>query len=270
MSKKPILMILGIFILFSMFSMISAQPPFQQSIALEGLEIEYPKFEYLEIGQAFEVNSHVFNKSNGVFIDNSTTRCFFHGYYRNGTHLVKTEMNFEPPFDWYLDIPAEVFTGGKGSWIIQCNSTEAGGLGGFASGPVTITPTGFEFTVSEAILYGFVLLLIGMFLFFAISGIRKAESGTWLIFYICLTYIILYALMGIVYLLASNYLWVVPIIGNILYIVWLIMGYGFLPFVIVLSLYILGQEARAALEQNYMDQGYTRDEARELSRKNKR
>lgn len=256
--------------LFSMFSLVSAQPPFQEFSGPEGLELEFQKFEYFQIGEPFTVHAHVFNLSNGAFMDNTTTRCWLHAYYKNGSHAIVSEMVWDPPFDWALEIPATAFTGGKGSWIMQCNSTDGGGIGGFAAGPLVVTPTGFEPMVADAILYGFIILLIGVFLIFVISGIKKAVNGSWQIFYICLTYVVTYALVGIVYLIAHNYLWVVPIIGNIFYIIWFAMAIGFLPFVIVISLYILGKEAKAALEQNYMNQGYSPEEARELSKKNKR
>jgi len=269
MKKKLYLSVLGMFLFLSMFSLVAAQPPFQQTtIVTTGIQVEFPKFEYLQIGESFQLNVHPFNASNGLLLDNTTTDCNIHAYYKNGTHAVDANMNYDSEdMDFYVTLPAELFTGGKGSYIIYCNASN---IGGFASGPVVISPTGFEFTVSEAVLYGFVLLLLAMFLFFAVSGVKKAASGAWTIFYICLTYVMLYALVGIIYLLASNYLWIVPIIGNIFYMVWFIMGIGFLPFVIILSLYILGQEARAALEQDYMKQGYSKEEARELSRKNKR
>ena len=109
-----------------------------------------------------------------------------------------------------------------------------------------------------------------MFLFFSIKGVQKTEEGSWLIFYISLTYVLLYALIGICYLLAGDYLWATPIIESILYIVWFVMAVGFLPFVIVLSLYILGKEAKAVLEEDYMKEGYSREEAKDLSKKHKR
>jgi len=133
-----------------------------------------------------------------------------------------------------------------------------------------INPTGTILTNGEAILFGFIILLIGIFLFFSIMGVSKASEGSWLIAYICLTYILLYILMGICYLLSRDFLWSSTIFKNILYIVWFIMGIGFLPFVIVLSLYILGKEAMAALEEDYIRQGYNREEAKELSKKHKR
>jgi len=79
-----------------------------------------------------------------------------------------------------------------------------------------------------------------------------------------------YAIIGFIYLLAYNFLWFTTIFTNILYMIWFIMGIGFLPFVIIITLYILGQEARAVLEKDYMNQGYSRDEAKTLSKRKKR
>lgn len=131
-----------------------------------------------------------------------------------------------------------------------------------------VTPNGEEMDTSTSLLYGFFLTLIGIFLFFAIMGIRKAV-GAWMIFYLCLTYVLIYAIVGIGYLLARDYLWAAPIFAKILYLSWFVLGIGFLPFAIIISLYILKQESRAVLESNYLKQGYTPDEARELSRRHK-
>lgn len=132
-----------------------------------------------------------------------------------------------------------------------------------------VTPNGKEIGLSNSIILFFVLFLIGAFLFFSINGVKKAESSSWLIGYICLTYVLIYAIIGIVYLIANNYLWAEPVIGNILYIIWFILGIGFLPFVMIVTLYILGQEARAVLEKNYLKQGYSREESKALSKKRK-
>jgi len=134
----------------------------------------------------------------------------------------------------------------------------------------TINPTGSDFTIPQAIIYGFVLILLGVFLYFAIYGVKNAASAEWLIGYICLSYIVLYLVISVLWILSMNYLWTFPALEGILFMAWLIMGVGFLPFVFVVSLYILGKEAKAALEENYVKQGYTRAEAKELSKKNKR
>jgi len=133
-----------------------------------------------------------------------------------------------------------------------------------------VNPTGTNFTTAEGILYFFVIGLILMLLYFSIHGVKKATRGVWTIAYICMTYISLYTLMGITYLLAKGFLWAMPIVEKVLYIVWFVMGIGFFPFIIVISLYILGQEAKAVLQNNLIKEGYSRDEARELSKNHKR
>lgn len=165
--KKLSYIFLFLFVLLSS-SLVAAQPPFQEFVGDQGLIIEFQKFEYLEVGEPFTVHAHAFNASNGAFMDNTTTRCFFHGYYKNGSHAIQTEMSFDPPFDWEFFIPGDFFVGGKGAWIIQCNSTDGGGIGGFVSGSVFITGNGFELMDGESRFYFMivfaVLLLFGMFL----------------------------------------------------------------------------------------------------------
>lgn len=265
MRQKSKNLILALFLVFSMISLVSAQPPFQTST--EGLQLEYPKFEYFIAGESVMFNMHVYNQT-GYPLTNDTVDCYFHAYFQNGTHAVFVQMDYDlDDGDFYTIIPVEATVVGQRSWIASCNDS---GTGGFVSGPAYVTPTGIEFTTSKAILYGFIFLLIGLFLVFSINGIKKSESGAWMIAYICLTYILVYVLIGVGYLISSDYLWATSIIENILYITWFIMGIGFLPFLIAISLYILGQEARAALEEEYVKQGYSREEARDLSKRRKK
>ena len=133
----------------------------------------------------------------------------------------------------------------------------------------TITPTGTDFTIPQAIAYGFLLILLGLFLFFSIYGIKKAVSVEWLVGYICLSYLTLYLIIAVIWIISKNYLWSFPMLENILFMTWFVMGVGFLPFIFVISLYILGKEAEATLQKEYMKQGYTREEAKGLSKKKK-
>jgi len=133
-----------------------------------------------------------------------------------------------------------------------------------------INPTGSEFTIAQGILYGFLLILLGVFLYFSIYGVKNADSAEWLIGYICLSYVVLYLVISVIWILSANYLYTFPMLGNVLYVAWLVMAFGFLPFVIAVSLYIMGKAAEATLEQDYLKQGYSKEDARELSRKKKR
>ena len=157
--------------LFSSISLVAAQPPFQESSQVTGLTIEFQKFEYLKIGQDFQVNIHVFNNTNGLRLGNDTVSCELHGFYANGSHAIATTLFYDDEDkDFYLDIPGSFFTGGKASYMFYCNSTDAGG---FISGPLIINGAGFELMDSEAKFYYVmifaVLLLFSMFLVLTIK-----------------------------------------------------------------------------------------------------
>lgn len=134
--KKISCMLLLSFIFFLSFT--SAAKITQ--IESTGLTIDYPKFDNVQIGEAFEFNIHVFNSSNGLPVDNTSVQCWLHGYYRNGTHLLMVPLSFEAPFDFTYTVPGQYFTGGKGAYIVQCNNSE----GGFASANFDVTITGFD------------------------------------------------------------------------------------------------------------------------------
>ena len=133
-----------------------------------------------------------------------------------------------------------------------------------------VNPTSNELDIPTAIILILILGLLSLFLLFSINGIKKSISGVWMIAYSCLTYVVLYLILGFLYLLSLYYLWMIPIFESILYIAWFAMGIGFLPFVIIITLYILGQEAKAVMHKDFMNQGYTRDEASDLSKRRKR
>lgn len=235
-----------------------------------GYQIFYPQFETVPQDMNFNLHVHLSNISNGHWINNSLADCRLHLYNTTGDHtfesgLLKKDSNW---YDWEVYITQGNFSDiGTHAFYIFCYSAD---FGGEARGTFEVTPTGASFDTSNAVLYGFILALIGMFLFFSINGIKKSTSGSWLIAYICLTYILLYLLIGFLYLMSKYYLFTTPIFESIFYIAWFVMGVGFLPFVIVLTLYILGQEAKAVLKRDYMGQGYNEEEARELSKRKNR
>jgi hypothetical protein len=275
MKKQLMIMLFGMLLLFSL-NFISAVPPFQTSTTADkSILIESPVIETHHANQYFIFHLHPHNSSDGRLIGyGNIGYCAIHIYRpSDGEHIIETNMSRNSnDFDWEYNASAGNFSElGQYAGYMYCQTNTTGDIrGGFFEFAFEVNPTGIGLTTGKAILYGFILSLIGLFLFFSISGIRKAESGVWLVAYICLTYILVYGLIGILYLLANAFLWMTPIMANILYIIWFIMGIGFLPFAIILSLYMLGKEAEATLEQDYMKQGYTRDDARDLSRRTKR
>lgn len=261
--KKTILLLFSVILLINFA--VAAPPVTTVQQFSEGFILEYPLHDYHKQGEYFSFHFHVFNISNGVPITSGVT-CFFHLYNSTGNHIWEGFDNeTSHTFDYSFNILGENFTDvGIYYYIAQCNNSV---LGGFTSHAFEVSPTGNNLENSKSFLYGFILLLIGMLLFFSVNGIKKATSGSWMIAYVCLTYILLYSLFGFLYLLSYAYLWDLIIFERIFYIAWFVMGIGFLPFVIIVTLYILGQEAKAVLKKNYINQGYTRDEAEDLSRK---
>ncbi len=273
MKKKNYSTILGVMIFLSLISIVSAAPPVNTIFTGDtGIQVEVNIMPEYKQGEARWSIIHLSNVTTGFQITNTThdnISCHLHLREGQGFEIMNVEAT---PDEDHWDLNGSGGSAnplGSYAWTITCQDLDSE-VGGYASGYFNITPTGSEFTTQQAILYGFILILLGVFLYFTIYGIRNAESAEWLIGYICLSYIVLYLVVSELWILATNYLYGIPMLGNILYMAWLIMGFGFLPFIFIISLYILGEEARAALEEGYLKQGYSKEEARDLSKKNKR
>jgi hypothetical protein len=133
-----------------------------------------------------------------------------------------------------------------------------------------VTPTGNSFDVSIAILGIFILTLLIGLLVFSTKGVFRASEGGWQIFYICLSYLLLFSVFFLLWLFSKNYMFDIPILESIFWIIWLILSIIFFPFIIIVAAYILKKQAEGILEEDYAKQGYTREEAREMSKKQKR
>lgn len=134
----------------------------------------------------------------------------------------------------------------------------------------TITPTGKEFDLSQAILFGFIFILVVGILIFGVYGLGRASEVSWQIFYICLTYIMLFCLMFVSWLFTDNYLYDTPILASIFWIIWLILSIIFWPFIILVSGYLLKLQAEALMVQDYQKQGFSKEDAKELSKQKRK
>ena len=155
MNKKLFIFMFVFMFMFSL-TLVSAVPPFQTSNPEVGLTIEYPKYEFVKAGENFTVEIHVFNSTNGLPIDNSSVDCVFHGYYGNGSHAIKENMTFDPPYDFEIKIPKEAVTLGKRAYIIQCNNSE----GGFVSSEIEITLSGMPYHLETLWASLFIILVL--------------------------------------------------------------------------------------------------------------
>ena len=166
--KKGNLFLLCFLLSFFFISLVSAQPPFQQTTNfVDGYEIKVPAFSTLQQNQNFTFSFHIYNISDGIPIDDSSTDCDFHLYDNLGEHLI-TQNNI-PNTDshglvneWEIEVFGTNFSRiGAYSYLIDCNSTT---LGGFESISFEVTPTGLTN------LLGFYFIIIGISLIFLILG----------------------------------------------------------------------------------------------------
>ena len=124
--NKQIPIWICIFILLA-FAVCSKTEP-QNIITEQGLVIEYPAFIHHEQNTHFNLHTHVINSSNGIIIDNTSTKCFIHIYNITGDHIVKLDMGYsavDPEFELYIGA-GNFSTLGDYAYIIQCNGTEGG------------------------------------------------------------------------------------------------------------------------------------------------
>ncbi len=166
--KKVISIIILLAMLIINLTIITAQPPFEQSGDFtEGYEIKIPNYDTLKQGSNFEFSFHVYNISDGMPVSNVSTTCQVHFYNSTGDHIyintrVPYSLDLGIPNDWDVIIDGGNFTTiGHYSYLIQCNSSV---LGGFESVGFDVTTTGTKPSTGENMLYAFFV-----FILFAVS-----------------------------------------------------------------------------------------------------
>lgn len=129
-----------------------------------------------------------------------------------------------------------------------------------------VNPTGSYLTISQMFILLFIFIIICSMLVFALYGINNSMKAVWQIFYVCSFYILLFSLSFLLWIVSNNYLYDVPLLASSFWIIWIILGAMMLPFVVLISSYILKKEAESLMEEDLMGQGYTREDAREQSK----
>ena len=95
---------------------------------------------YLQQNQQFKINFFVYNITDGVVIDNSTTNCTFYLADNKGNVKYFTNVSYLSDGYWGLNIIGGNFSEvGEYNYGIKC---EGLGLGGISIGSWMITPTG--------------------------------------------------------------------------------------------------------------------------------
>jgi len=167
---------------------------------------------------------------------------------------------------------------GSGFNYTFCNTTENGKYTyGYCddttacfSNEFYVNPNGSEFTTAQGLIFIIILIVFLLLLIGGINGMSKSMNNAWTIFYICLSYLSLFIIFLVCWNYSYNYLWQTQILVSIFWILWMIMGFGFMPFIIIVSLYIVHKGIKDNLEKEFISQGYTKEEAHEMSKRRKR
>ena len=139
-----------------------------------GLEIEYPKFDYYAVNQEIEFEFHVYNSSN-YWITNSTIRyCNMHIYDNLGTHFLKQNATYQlDSGDW--EIKTTLTKEGTYSYIFYCEGTREYG---YVSSGFIVNKNATNYEVYGTIIegseknatIGFTILYVGLMILFVYLG----------------------------------------------------------------------------------------------------
>lgn len=149
--------IFSLLIFFALISVVCAEPPLQTFI--DGLHIEYPKFEYYVYGSPITFNFHVFNQS-GILLTNSSTVCSVQTY-NYSSQIDNGPAYFEDDFFRY-NLNLSNYDIGTYAYLIACTGTS---FGGFVSGTFNIAHDGVT-TDTDNLLPSVILLTAFSILFF--------------------------------------------------------------------------------------------------------
>lgn len=161
-----------LFIFTLLFSIVFLQlaqavSPFEEGNFVGGYTIEYPAINHIPFGSDFDLRFHVYNTSDGVPVDNSSTTCFLKLFNQTGFLLFNNTLKHIPGSiivnEWETDIaPGNFSNTGEYYYFVQCSSSTQGG---FDTINFEVNLSGEDLTTAHAIIYGIIMfLLFGLFL----------------------------------------------------------------------------------------------------------
>ena len=233
-------------------SAVSAAKIIADQTNVNGYQIFYPEFDTFPQNMEVKLHLHLSNISNGYPIPNTDADCHLHLYYPNGSHSFEGQFGLDSNGeDWEIELSSGNFTTlGTHAFYIWCNNT-ASELGGEAKGIFTVTPTGYDFTIEDGLIYFMcILVLCGLFvvLLFVIEKLPSMDSRDeegaileismfkhfrpilWIV-----EWLIILSIFFILSNIAMAYLFSL-MIGNLLWVIFLIMAWS---SVLILPLWLI-------------------------------
>ncbi len=174
-NKKTKLIFCTIFLFVMILNIGSSAPPVTTVQEFpDGYLIEEKPHEYLKLNQDYQYNFFLYNHSNGLLIDNSSTNCTFYLANNSGEILFSQEVEYlsEEKY-WKIDILGGNFSESGGyPYGVSCQ----GSVGGALAGIFEITESGVEVTEGRSILVMGLLGLLVFFLFLSLYSLFSIED----------------------------------------------------------------------------------------------
>ena len=239
MKSRLLTLFLMTFLCLSIIGGCIAQPPFETS-GDNSYEIRFLPFQSIKADRDFEFHFHVFNKSDGLPILNSShggVVCFFHLYDMVGDHIyVSPELtDNDNVFDWEIDIDAGNFSNsGMYSYFMQCNSSLYGGATG---DDFEVTPNGEINTTGRSIFLSAGLISLSlMVLLFTFIFFKNEELWIKVFCFYCVWGLFL-VIEYTAWVGFTNYLWTISFLA--LFFKWLFYIQMYATFPLVIGSFIL-------------------------------
>ena len=162
-----IILIFSFFFLFLIGNVSAAPPVTTVSQFTEGYVIEDSPQQILTQNQSYTVNFFVYNLSNGLLINNTSTECIYYLADNKGVIIFYGQVPYSTAGrygHWELPLQGSNFSySGEYSYGIKCNSTNYGGT---FVGTYNVTPRGLKSDVGFYIILLLLTYGIGMVGFF--------------------------------------------------------------------------------------------------------
>lgn len=149
--------------------------PFQvfQDVTGGGLELEISDLPQVKVNQSYVLNIHVFNGTSGYPVTSGAS-CGLHLYNSTLGEITESIVTTSNGFDYQVNISSSNFSKSDFyPYIVQCNTSTAGG---FLSGYIEATETGFKNSDNPALTITLILLPLLFSALLLYGGLKMDED----------------------------------------------------------------------------------------------
>ena len=229
------------FLMLLIVGFVSAVPP-QTFSGTNGLQVEFPDFEFFMVNTAFSLPFHVYSLQDGQAVNTSVV-CTLHVYNGLGDHIYVNTSTVPTPYDYEFVLPNNTFNlSGEYRFLAYCVCDSCGSsgetLGGFAEHNFEITNDGKDYRNNWFAIIGIIAIFLFAWLLLKITfSLDESHFLLKLFFLICVLFL---GVLGLNFgLTVVNSSFVSSILSNnltsiyrwSLHILWVFIAYIFVQFI---------------------------------------